>query len=69
VGRCLPENSLFSITNLIFVVRSFDGKNVCGKWLFDFFGHYQNGRVLWGDVSFKNSKIFLMLSGAKTNTC
>jgi hypothetical protein len=54
---------------LIFVACSFAGKNVHEKWLFDFFGCYKNGRVIWGDVSFKTANICLMLSGEKMNTC
>jgi hypothetical protein len=68
-GQVSARNSLSAITTLIFVACSFAGKNVRGKWLFDFYDHYQNGRVIWGDVSFKTAKIFLMLLDAKMNTC
>jgi hypothetical protein len=45
-GQVSARNSLSAITALISVARSFAGKNVHDKWLFDGHDHYQNGRVL-----------------------
>jgi hypothetical protein len=45
-GQVSARNSLSAITALISVARSFAGKNVHDKWLFDCHGRYQNGRVL-----------------------
>jgi hypothetical protein len=68
-GQVYARNSLSSKTSFIFVARSFAGKNVHRKWLFYFYSHYQNGRFLWVNVSFKTSNICLMFLDVKTNTC